>query len=73
MTVSESKENLIVPEVAELLGICQQRVRQKLIDGHFPNAFLCPCERTTLIPRGDLKKQDVVKRRAIPPRKRKKS
>lgn len=63
MSASDEKENLTTREVAEILGVCQQRVQAKLRDGHFPNAFLCPCERTTLIPRKDLNRTDFLKRR----------
>jgi hypothetical protein len=40
--------------VAELLGVCPQRISAKLKQGHFPNSHKCECGRSILIPEKDI-------------------
>lgn len=47
-------KRLTPPEVALMLGVCNQRIGAKLKQGHFPNAELCECGRTTMIPVDDI-------------------
>lgn len=41
-------------EVAQMLGLCEQRIRAKLKQGHFPNAKKRPIKYEWLIPEKDL-------------------
>lgn len=60
------KRRLLPREAAEILGVCTQRVQKKLQLGHFPNAALCECERTMLIPMTDVKSNMKRKNRGAP-------
>lgn len=42
-------------EAADYLGLCVQRITQKVDQGHFPGAGWCECNRSRLIPLADLK------------------
>jgi len=44
-------------EVAEVLGVCHQRISAKLKQGHFPGAHKCECGRSILIPEHDVLNQ----------------
>jgi predicted DNA-binding transcriptional regulator AlpA len=48
------EKRLNIPEVAKLTGVCQQRVKAKYKQGHYPHAETCECGRTLLIPVADV-------------------
>lgn len=41
-------------EVAKQLGVCEQRIRARIKQGHFPHAKRCDCGQSWLIPERDL-------------------
>lgn len=49
-----TKKLFTTKEMAELLGLCQQRITAKIRQGHFPNARPCECGRSIMIPESDL-------------------
>ena len=46
--------NLTTKQVAQIQQISERRVRAKIKQGHYPNAFKCPCGQAWLIPDKDL-------------------
>lgn len=50
-------------EVSEILGLSVQGVQKQLRAGLYPNAELCECGRTTLVPNIDVKAQVKRKKR----------
>lgn len=53
-------------EAASLLGLCHQRIRQKIEKGHFADVVACPCGRGFLIPRVSLKQSNPTTRATRP-------
>jgi hypothetical protein len=41
-------------EASKYLGVCIQRIQNRLLQGHFPNHAWCECGRSILIPKNDL-------------------
>lgn len=46
-------------QAAEILGVCEQRIRAKIKQGHFPNAEKRPIKYEWLIPQSDINKNKL--------------
>ena len=47
-------DTMTVREVADLTGICKQRVTAKIAEGHYNGVTRCPCGMSTLIPTAEV-------------------